>query len=103
VTNQGTDPAGADELWTPGRAAAYLNSGGVDLGFTSRRVADMIRRDVLPGAQTQAQGWHRTPASAVRRLRYEQLTSIGRSDPDWPATDGQADAPDAGAQAPREV
>lgn len=98
MTNQGAADAGADELWTPGQAAAYLNAGGVHLGFTSRRVADMIRRDALPGVQTQAQGWHRTPASAIRQLRAEQLASIGRDDPGWPVAGDQADSAQPGAQ-----
>ncbi len=81
MTNQGADPVGADELWTPKQAAEYLNAGGVHLGFTSRRVADMIRSGTLVGTRTGDKGWHRTPASAVRQLRAQQLTAIGRTDP----------------------
>ncbi len=90
MTKQG-ESTPEDRLWTPGEAAAYLNSGVVNLGFRSRRVADMIRRGDLPGVQTHVQGWHRVPSSAIRALRAEQLRILGHDDPDWPAGDQDPD------------
>lgn len=86
MTEQGGGTAAEDELWTPGEAAAYLNAGGVNLGFTPRRVTDMIKRDELPAIQSHAGGWRRTPASGIRVLRRSLLASLGRDDP--------ADAPE---------
>lgn len=99
MTNDGADTPGTDELWTPSQAAEYLNAGGVHLGFTSRRVTEMIRRGTLAGTQTHRQGWHRTPASEVRKLRAQQLAALGRVDPQAPAPDdpglgGRHRAPD---------
>jgi hypothetical protein len=84
VTNQGAEPTADDELWTPGEAARYLNAGGVNLGWTPRRVTDAIKRGDLAGVQTHAQAWRRTPASGIRALRVEQLAALGRTDPDLP-------------------
>jgi hypothetical protein len=93
VTDQGSHAAD-DELWTPGEAAAYLNAGGVNLGFKPRRITDMIKREELIGVRTAVGGWRRTPASAIRRLRAEQLAALGRTDPDFPLA--KADDPDQG-------
>lgn len=81
VTEQGGGTAAEDELWTAGEAAAYLNAGGVNLGFTPRRVTDMIKRGELAALQTHTGGWRRTPASGIRELRRAQLLMLGRTDP----------------------
>lgn len=83
MTDQGSHAAD-DELWTPGEAAAYLNAGGVNLGFKPRRITDMMKRDELIGVRTHVGGWRRTPASVIRKLRAEQLAALGRTDPDYP-------------------
>lgn len=80
MTEQG-GTAAEDELWTPGEAAAYLNTGGVHLGFTPRRVTAMIKRGELAGVQSHSGGWRRTPASGIRALRADQLAALGRFDP----------------------
>lgn len=95
MTNQ-SDATADDELWTVGQAAAYLNAGGVDLRFRPRRVTEMISRGELPGLQTHVQGWRRTPASAIRRLRAELLRELGRVDPAFPLAANQPQD-DAGA------
>lgn len=82
MTEQVDGTSSQDELWTPGEAAAYLNAGGVNLGFTPRRVTDMIKRSELAAIQSHSGGWRRTPASGIRELRRAQLAAIGREDPD---------------------
>lgn len=85
MTEQGGGTAAEDELWTPGEAAAYLNAGGVNLGFTPRRVTDMIKRGELTALQSHTGGWRRTPASGIRDLRRTLLSSLNREDPADPS------------------
>lgn len=79
----GTPPS--DETWTVGRAARYLNDGGVDFGITPKRVRLLAYdpecqiRDVSGG-----RGWLRLLASTVRAERARRLAEAGRTDPDWP-------------------
>jgi hypothetical protein len=91
VTNQGDATAG-EELWTPGEAAAYLNAGAINLGFNPRRITDMIKRGELSAIQTHVNGWRRTPATGIRRLRAELLRDLGVTDPDFPLSDDVAQA-----------
>lgn len=70
-----------DELWTPAQAAAYLNAGGVDLGFRARQIATMIDRHQLAGVRPHAGGWRKASAAAVRALRTTLLAELGRRDP----------------------
>lgn len=89
-------PAGrGDEVWTVGEAATYLNAGGVDFGFTSRRVRSLagdpgsLVRAVSGG--TPAEGrrrWYRLLASSVRAERARLLKAAGLDDPNWPAREG---------------
>lgn len=81
----GTPPS--DETWTVGRAARYLNGGGVDFKITPRRVRlmaydpDCQIKDVSGGA-----GWLRLLASTVRAERARLLAEAGRDDPDLPSS-----------------
>ena len=81
ATTDGT--AADDELWTAGQAAAYLNAGGVNLGITARHVTDLIKEGELSAVRHPARGWRRTPASGIRRLRFERLAELGRVDPGY--------------------
>ncbi len=83
-------PAG-DETWTVGESARYLNAGGVDFGFTAKRVRFMAK-DPGCGIVAVSGGavrggrytWYRILASTVRAERARLLAEAGREDPDWP-------------------
>lgn len=92
-----TPRAGQDEVWTVGRARAYLNGGPVDFHLTAKLVREMAQD---PGCQirpisggTAASGrprWFRLLASTVRAERARLLRAAGFDDPDWPAGGGGA-------------
>lgn len=85
------EPA-ADETWTVGEAARFLNGGGVDFGITPKRVRFMAKDPecgitaVSGGAQKPGgrYTWHRIIASSVRAERARLLAQAGREDPEWP-------------------
>lgn len=84
--------SGQDEVWTVGRAARYLNAGGVDFGITPKAVRFMAKdpkcqiRPVAGGTGPAGERtWYRLLASTVRAERARLLAEAGREDPDWPA------------------
>lgn len=84
-------PAAADEVWTVGQAASYLNAGPVNLRFSPRRVRRAAQdptcqiRVVAGGTGGGRRRWFRLLASTVRAERARLLAASGFEDPDWPA------------------
>jgi hypothetical protein len=87
-----------------GRAAEYLNAGGVDFGITAKAVRFMAddpdnQIRVRPRSDGRTR-WRRALASTVRAERARLLREVGRDDPEWPVPGaagepGQAQRPDS--------
>jgi hypothetical protein len=73
-----------DATWTTGEAAAYLNAGGVDFGFTARKVRQLTSHPHTLIRVIRVHRWRRLVVSTVRAERARLLAEIGRVDPDWP-------------------
>ncbi len=81
-------PAGrfGEVTWTMGKAAAYLNAGGVDFGFDARAVRRMADdpRNPIHAVGHERRRWRRALASTVRAHRAALLSQAGIRDPEWP-------------------
>ena len=77
-----TSPPPSDATWTTGQAAVYLNAGGVDFGFTARKVRALISTpDCLIRASRPGR-WRRLIVSTVRAERARLLAAAGVEDPE---------------------
>jgi len=90
-----TSAAEQDEVWTVGKAADYLNAGGVDFGLAPRHVRMMAKdpncliRPISGGTTATGRiAWYRLLASSVRAERARRLAEAGFDDPDWPVQKG---------------
>lgn len=67
-----SNTAGSEELWTTGRAAAYLK----DLGINRRQVSRMLDAGELEGIQLGGGKWRKVRAASVRTYREQTLRQL---------------------------